>query len=70
MVSVAVADSGPGIPVEHAGRIFDPFFTTKSRGTGLGLAICQQIIEAHGGRISASAGTEHGSIFEILLPTA
>lgn len=68
MVSVAVADSGPGIPVQHAGRIFDPFFTTKSRGTGLGLAICQQIIEAHGGGISASAGTEHGAIFEILLP--
>jgi signal transduction histidine kinase len=69
MVSVTVADSGQGIPAEHAGRIFDPFFTTKSRGTGLGLAICRQIIEAHGGRISASAGTEHGSIVEILLPT-
>ena len=69
MVSIAVADSGPGIPAEHAGRIFDPFFTTKSRGTGLGLAICQQVVEAHGGRISASSGTEHGSIFEILLPT-
>jgi signal transduction histidine kinase len=69
MVSVTVADSGPGIPAERAGRIFDPFFTTKSRGTGLGLAICRQIIEAHGGRISASAGTEHGSIVEILLPT-
>jgi len=69
MVSVTVADSGPGIPAEHAGRIFAPFFTTKSRGTGLGLAICRQIIEAHGGRISASAGTEHGSIVEILLPT-
>jgi len=69
MVSVAIADSGPGIAVEHTGRIFAPFFTTKSRGIGLGLAICQQIIEAHGGRISASAGTEHGAVFEILLPT-
>jgi signal transduction histidine kinase len=68
MVSVAVADSGPGITVEHAARIFDPFFTTKSRGTGLGLAICRQIVEAHGGRISAS-GTEQGAIIEILLPT-
>lgn len=69
MVSIAVADSGPGIPAEHAGRIFDPFFTTKSRRTGLGLAICHQVVEAHGGRISASPGTQHGSIFEILLPT-
>jgi signal transduction histidine kinase len=69
MVSVAVADSGQGIPAEHARRIFDPFFTTKSRGTGLGLAMCHQIVEAHGGRISASRGTKHGSIFQILLPT-
>jgi signal transduction histidine kinase len=70
MVSVAVADSGPGIPADHAGRIFDPFFTTKSRGAGLGLAICNQIVESHGGRISASRGEQHGSIFQILLPTA
>jgi signal transduction histidine kinase len=70
MVSVAVADSGSGIPAEHAGRIFDPFFTTKPHGSGLGLAICHQIVEAHGGRISASRGAEHGSIFEILLPSS
>jgi signal transduction histidine kinase len=69
VVSVAVTDSGPGIPAEHVARIFDPFFTTKARGSGLGLAICHQIVEAHGGRISASRGTEHGSIFEILLPS-
>jgi signal transduction histidine kinase len=69
MVSVAVADSGPGIPADHAARIFDPFFTTKSSGTGLGLAICHQIVESHGGRISASRGKQHGSIFQILLPT-
>src|SRR5215469_819920 len=69
MVSVAIADSGPGIAAEHAGRVFDPFFTTKSRGAGLGLAICHQIVEAHGGRISASRGSQHGSIFQILLPT-
>jgi signal transduction histidine kinase len=70
VLSVAVADSGPGIPAEHAGRIFDPFFTTKPHGSGLGLAICHQIVEAHGGRISASRGAEHGSIFEILLPSS
>jgi signal transduction histidine kinase len=68
MVSVAIADSGPGIPPEHVERIFEPFFTTRSRGTGLGLAICHQIVEAHGGRLSASPGTKHGSVFEILLP--
>src|SRR5207249_4786329 len=38
-VVVTVADSGPGIPPEHAEQIFDPFFTTKDAGSGLGLFI-------------------------------
>jgi signal transduction histidine kinase len=69
-VFLTVADSGTGIADEHAARIFDPFFTTKSRGTGLGLAISRRIIEAHGGSISAARATGHGSVFEILLPSA
>lgn len=68
-VSVIVADSGKGIPTEHAAHIFDPFFTTKSRGAGLGLAICRRIIEAHGGHISTSPATNHGLACEIPLPT-
>ena len=69
-VSVTVGDSGGGIVSENMGRIFDPFFTTKARGTGLGLAICRRIIDAHGGRISASRGPVRGSIFRIELPVA
>jgi signal transduction histidine kinase len=69
-VSVTVADSGTGIDSKNAAHMFDPFFTTKSRGTGLGLAICRRIIEAHGGHISTSPGTDRGLTFEILLPTA
>jgi len=69
-VSVTVADSGTGIGTEQAAHIFDPFFTTKSRGTGLGLAIARRIIEAHGGHLSTSSATDHGLVFEILLPTA
>jgi len=68
-VSVTVQDTGVGIEPQNASRIFDPLFTTKSRGTGLGLAICQSIVEAHGGRISVALGHEHGSIFEIVLPS-
>jgi signal transduction histidine kinase len=64
-----IEDNGPGIPAEMLERIFDPFFTTKHTGTGLGLAIVHRIIEAHGGRISASnrAAPEHGAVFRIVL---
>jgi len=49
-------------------RIFEAFFTTKSEGMGMGLAICRSVIEAHDGRLWASSGVDHGSVFNILLP--
>jgi len=52
-VIMEVTDSGPGIPQEHIDRIFDPLFTTKQKGTGLGLTSCKNIVEQHGGKISA-----------------
>jgi signal transduction histidine kinase len=52
-VIIEVADSGPGIPAENIDKIFDPLFTTKQRGTGLGLSSCKNIIDQHGGVISA-----------------
>jgi signal transduction histidine kinase len=67
-VSITIEDSGVGVDANTSRRIFDPFFTTKSRGTGLGLAISRSIIEAHGGKISASRARAHGSVFQILLP--
>ena len=67
-VLVSVEDSGPGIDPANIDRIFEPFFTTKSDGMGMGLAICRSIIEAHGGRLWASSGVDHGSVFSILLP--
>jgi signal transduction histidine kinase len=67
---VTVGDSGCGMPVEIVGRIFDPFFTTKgpSEGTGLGLAICHDIVEKHGGTISAESIVNQGTTFTITLP--
>ena len=69
-VLVSVEDSGTGINPEHAERMFDAFFTTKPNGIGLGLSICRSIVEAHGGRLSASNAHPHGSIFQVTLPTA
>ena len=67
-IRVAVEDSGPGIVPENLGHIFDAFFTTKPTGMGMGLSICRSIIEAHGGRLSASHAPGGGTIFEIALP--
>jgi signal transduction histidine kinase len=69
-IAVTVEDSGVGIDPKDAGRIFDAFYTTKSNGTGLGLSICRTIIEAHGGRLSATPAMPHGSVFEVVLPSS
>ncbi|NDF29046.1 MAG: sensor histidine kinase, partial [Nitrososphaeria archaeon] len=52
-VVIEVIDSGPGIPDNLLDNIFEPLFTTKQQGTGLGLPSCKNIIEQHGGTISA-----------------
>ncbi len=61
-VLFAVLDRGAGVPEEHFGRIFERFYQidpsrSSTDGSGLGLAICRQIIEAHGGQISAESNT-------------
>jgi PAS domain S-box-containing protein len=70
VVSLEVADTGPGIPTELQERIFEPFFTTKPPGvgTGLGLPFCKGIIEGHGGSIRVVSAAGHGTRFRIELP--
>jgi PAS domain S-box-containing protein len=65
---VSVTDSGVGISAENANRLFNAFFTTKSSGLGMGLSICRSIVEAHGGRMSASSNEGPGATFQFALP--
>ena len=67
-VLVSVTDCGVGISAENADRLFNAFFTTKTNGMGMGLSICRSIIEAHGGRLWASANLPHGATFQFTLP--
>jgi signal transduction histidine kinase len=67
-VRVTVMDCGIGLSTETANRIFDAFVTTKSSGMGMGLSICRSIIQAHGGRIWASANEPHGAAVQFTLP--
>lgn len=68
LLSVRIADSGPGIPAEHLGRIFYPFFTTKTSGSGIGLAMSRKVIEAHGGWLDVESEPGRGTTFILKLP--
>lgn len=68
---VAIADNGPGMPLDVQQRLFDPFFTTKpvGKGTGLGMSISYQIVtERHHGRIECQSSAEEGTRFVIEIP--
>src|SRR5262249_42065694 len=67
-VRVGVRDTGPGLAPESLSRLFEPFYTTKAEGMGMGLAICRSIVEAHGGRLWATACESHGTLFQFTIP--
>jgi signal transduction histidine kinase len=63
-----VRDSGPGLSPESLERLFEAFYTTKPGGMGVGLSICRSIIDAHGGRLWATANVRRGAVFQFTLP--
>jgi len=65
---VSVQDSGPGVDPKSLDHLFDAFYTTKPHGLGMGLAISRSLIEAHGGRLWATANAPHGAVFQFTLP--
>ena len=67
-VVIGVRDSGPGLAPAALETLFKAFPTTKPKGLGLGLSICRSIVEAHGGRLSASAKTPRGAVFQLTPP--
>ena len=69
-VLVEVRDSGIGLDPRHSEQVFEAFYTTKAEGIGIGLSISRSIIEAHGGRLWASANALNGAVFCFSLPVA
>jgi PAS domain S-box-containing protein len=65
---IQVRDHGSGI--KDPALIFEPFFTTKESGMGMGLSICRSIVDAHGGRVWATANEDAGMTFAFTLPLA
>jgi PAS domain S-box-containing protein len=67
-ISVAINDTGRGIPEADIPRIFEPFFSTRTKGTGLGLWVTQDIVRHHGGRIEVTSTEGQGTTFNVILP--
>jgi signal transduction histidine kinase len=70
MVTVAVSDTGCGMPDEDLQKAFTPFFTTKAigKGTGLGLFLSRETAEAHGGNLSIESEVGKGTTVMLSLP--
>ncbi len=69
-VSIAISDTGTGIPADIVDKIFEPFFSTKEvgKGTGLGLSTVYGIVKQTGGFIYVDSVPDQGTTFRIFLP--
>lgn len=67
-IELSISDNGVGIPPDLLDRIFEPLFSTKPFGVGLGLANAQNIVVAHGGRLSVANNPDGGARIAVWLP--
>jgi signal transduction histidine kinase len=67
-VAISMQDSGPGMDPNTIEKLFDAFYTTKPQGLGMGLSISRSIVDAHGGRLWATANSPCGAVFQFTLP--
>jgi signal transduction histidine kinase len=70
LIEIAVSDTGPGLAAADLEKVFEPFYTTKPEGIGIGLALSRSIVDAHGGRLWATADSGPGVTFRLTLPIA
>jgi two-component system NtrC family sensor kinase len=64
---ITVGDRGPGVAPEDRPLIFQPFFSKSAGGSGLGLALCENIVRAHGGKITVEENPGGGALFRVRL---
>ena len=70
VITIAVQDTGCGMPKEDVEKAFEPFFTTKAvgKGTGLGLFLSRESVVAHGGSLGMTSETGCGTTVTMTLP--
>jgi len=66
--TLAIADTGPGIPPESREKIFQLYYTTKPHGSGIGLAMTFRAVQLHGGTIEIESEIGRGTTFRLTLP--
>jgi two-component system, NtrC family, nitrogen regulation sensor histidine kinase NtrY len=68
IVTLEVADNGPGIDPRLRTRIFEPYYSTRKEGTGLGLAVVSSVVTEHHGFVRVRGNASHGSSFVLEFP--
>ncbi len=69
-ISLAISDTGPGIPAANRDKIFELYFSTKEKGSGIGLAMTFRAVQLHGGSIDVESEPGFGATFRVRLPAA
>ena len=67
-ISIAISDTGIGIPADQLEKLFEPLYTTKAKGIGLGLSIVKTLVERHNGRITVQSEKNRGTMVTVRFP--